>query len=417
MRVSAALLCLVLPMVLGGYVRTGDRFTRWERWFQSEWKALTQYHPNATKAHTFVNSLQDLCEIHVNRSGCWEAQSKYQHSIVLDTGTIYGKQLFLDCMPQSCEADEFIYHEAIAHPALVAHPNPKTVLIAGGGEGGTAREILRHSNIEKVVMVDLDPQLVEVSEKHLPYWGGVRADPRFTLIQGDAIGWMNNTDPAADKFDIVIFDLPDAVKDTAWLYSSEIFKLVKMRMTPEGVFGTHSGGNVCLPQDEELSGYPGGPCKYMPRLFSTLKSIWKHASVVVSPMALWQEFHGFMFATDGVPTHRIPGIEVDRRLRERLSPPGKESHPNLAGKLRYYGGMTHVHMHRMTDFYWDFMKSITDVLTPQMIQESFADSEANHEGLSEMKICHCDPSKCLFHNGVKGPLTKESDVYETNDDL
>ena len=103
---------------------------------------------------------------------------------------MYGKQLFLDCMPQSSEADEFIYHEALVHPAMLAHPNPKRILIAGGGEGGTAREVLRHRTVEQLVMVDLDPKLVELSKAHLPYWDGVQEDPRFELVQGDAIAWM-----------------------------------------------------------------------------------------------------------------------------------------------------------------------------------------------------------------------------------
>jgi len=388
---------------------------RFEKWFVREWNAFAAYHPQATEKYTFVNRLNDLCEIKVNRSGCWETRGKFQHSVVLDTGNIYGKQLFLDCMPQSCEADEFIYHEAITHPVLVAHPNPRTVLIAGGGEGGTAREILRHQTVEKVVMVDLDPDLVKVSEEHLPYWGGVRADPRFTLIEGDAVAYMNHTDKDL-VFDVVIFDLPDAVKDTAFLYSSEVLKLAKSRMAPNGVFGTHSGGNVCIPEEEELYGYPGEPCRFMPRLFNTLKDIWEHATVAASPMALWQEFHGFMYASDGRVPHKISAIETDKIMRGRLIAPGSESHPNLKGELRYYGGMTHAHMHKLPKFYLDYFQTVTEILTPEMIKESFSDSETNHEGLSEMKICACDPKECLFHNGVRGPLKRESDVYETDDD-
>jgi len=337
---------------------------------------------------------------------------------VLDTGNIYGKQLFLDCMPQSSEADEFIYHEALVQPALTAHPNPKRVFIAGGGEGGTAREILRHHSVKEVVMVDLDPALVEVTEKHLPYWQGVKADPRFKLIVGDAIAWMKEFVKSGqqDKFDIVIFDLPDAVKDTAWLYSSDIFKLMRQIMADGAIFGTHSGGNVCIPHDEELSGYPGEPCNFIPRMHNTFKQLWNRSSIAVSPMPLWQEFHGFMFATNATPPHELSGREVDQRLQSKLAPAGTESHPNLKGQLRYYSGMTHSNMFFMQPFYKTFIQSVPETLTPEMIEKSFKNSKANDEGLSEMKICRCDPTLCVYHNGLKGPLMRESDVYETDGD-
>ena len=69
---------------------------------------------------------------------------------------------------QSCQSDEFVYHESLVHPAMLMHPNPKTVYIGGGGEGSTAREVLRHKSVEKCVMVDIDGDVVEFCRKFLP---------------------------------------------------------------------------------------------------------------------------------------------------------------------------------------------------------------------------------------------------------
>jgi len=228
----------------------------------------------------------------------------------------------------------------------------------------------------------------------------------------------NLNETGGPKFDVVIFDLPDAVKETAWLYSQDIFRLAKSVMNPDGMFSTHSGGNVCINHREEANGYPGEPCMFLPRLHSTLESVWKHASIALSPMPLWQDFHGFQYATDtALPPHALAGYDIDQRLRERLTMKGKESHPNLAGRLQYYSGMAHMNMHKVELTYWNWMKGVTDVLTPAAIKKFFKSSGTSYEGLSEMKVCHCDPHQCIFHNGMKGPLRKASDVYEVEDEI
>ena len=88
---------------------------------------------------------------------------------------------------QSAARDEHIYHESLVHPALLMHPNPKNVYIGGGGEMGTAREILRHKSVEKVVMVDIDEVVCDIALTHLKQWSaGVKEDPRFSLFCEDS---------------------------------------------------------------------------------------------------------------------------------------------------------------------------------------------------------------------------------------
>jgi hypothetical protein len=138
---------------------------------------------------------------------CVQYSTNFQSLVVVETGNNFGTVLYLDCVAQSAEAEEFIYHEMLVHPAMVMHPNPKRVLICGGGEGATLREVrlfdaapasletlhcraphilrmqvLRHTSVEHVVMVELDIRLIEVSKKHLSYsTGDYWDDPRATV--------------------------------------------------------------------------------------------------------------------------------------------------------------------------------------------------------------------------------------------
>jgi len=96
-----------------------------------------------------------------------QATTRFQQLEICDTVS-YGRALFLDDKIQSAEQDEFIYHESLVQPAMVCHPKPRRVFIAGGGEGATLREVLRHKTIERVVMCDLDEQVVDAARRLLP---------------------------------------------------------------------------------------------------------------------------------------------------------------------------------------------------------------------------------------------------------
>ena len=120
---------------------------------------------------------------------------------------MHGVCISLDGDIQSCESDEGIYHESLVHPAMLAHPNPQTVLIMGGGEGATAREVLRHKSVKKVVMVDIDEEFVELCKEHIPSWGAdAFADERLELLYMDINVYLKE---CKEKFDIVIGDLID----------------------------------------------------------------------------------------------------------------------------------------------------------------------------------------------------------------
>jgi spermidine synthase len=143
---------------------------------------------------------------------------------------------------QSCQNDEALYHEALVHPAMLAHPEPKTVLIMGGGEGATAREVLKHRCVQKCVMVDIDGEFVEACRRHAPTWSdGAFEDPRLELLTMDINAYIRETDL---RFDVVIGDLVD-VADwdgfLASLYSDDFYTALKKVLAPGAVVATQAG--------------------------------------------------------------------------------------------------------------------------------------------------------------------------------
>ena len=111
----------------------------------------------------------------------FNGKSPFQKVQIIES--CFGKTLVLDSKTQSAEFDEHIYHESLVHPALLTHPEPKTVFIGGGGEYATAREVLRHPSVERCVMVDIDEKVCKICEEELPEWGnGCTKDPRLEVV-------------------------------------------------------------------------------------------------------------------------------------------------------------------------------------------------------------------------------------------
>mmetsp|Transcript_7337 Transcript_7337/g.18196 ORF Transcript_7337/g.18196 Transcript_7337/m.18196 type:complete len:314 (-) Transcript_7337:235-1176(-) len=170
----------------------------------------------------------------------FSGKSEYQEVDLVDTPT-WGKVLLLDGKMQSTEADELFYHELLVHPALLHHPNPKTVMIMGGGEGATAREVLRHSTVEKVVMVDIDKVVTDFCSKHLHRNVDAFADERLKLINDDA---RTQLEAWEGTFDVIIGDLADPLDGGPCyqLYTQEFYEnVVKKKLNPNGIFITQSG--------------------------------------------------------------------------------------------------------------------------------------------------------------------------------
>jgi spermidine synthase len=120
----------------------------------------------------------------------------------------FGTMLVLDGMVMTTVRDEFVYHEMVAHPALFTHPNPKHVLVVGGGDGGVIREILKHPSVEKAVLVDIDGKVIEYSKKYLPSIASGLDDPRVEVIVND--GYMHIHEHK-NAYDVNMVDSTDPV--------------------------------------------------------------------------------------------------------------------------------------------------------------------------------------------------------------
>jgi len=170
----------------------------------------------------------------------YEGKTKYQY-VQIFNNELLGKALFLDKKIQSAEIDEFIYHESLVQPVLLTHPLPLRVLIIGGGEGATLREVLRHDCVRQATMVDIDRKLVNLCQEYLPEWSaGAFSDPRTNLRFGDALKYV---DTCKKKFDVVISDLTEPVKEgpSVYLFTQEFFHRIFHIMKDDGLFVLQAG--------------------------------------------------------------------------------------------------------------------------------------------------------------------------------
>ncbi|KAL5513867.1 hypothetical protein ACEPAG_2628 [Sanghuangporus baumii] len=158
-------------------------------------------------------------------------KSKYQDVLVFESAT-YGNVLVLDSVTQCTERDEFSYQEMIAHLPLACHPNPKRVLVIGGGDGGVVREVLKHDSVESVVLCDIDEAVVRVSKQFLPNMSSLLCDARVTVFIGDGFKFLAEN---AAKYDVIITDSSDPDGPAASLFSKPYFRRVYDALTPDGI--------------------------------------------------------------------------------------------------------------------------------------------------------------------------------------
>lgn len=169
-----------------------------------------------------------------------ERDTEFQHVQLLETNA-FGTMLVLDGICQSSSVDEFIYHETIVHPAMAIHGSPRNVLVLGGAEGATLREVYRWPSVERATMVDIDVELVDLCREHLPSWSaGAFEDPRTVLALGDAVAFLKTS---AEEFDVIVADMSDPVEEgpATFCFTQEFFQSVAARLSPGGVFVLQGG--------------------------------------------------------------------------------------------------------------------------------------------------------------------------------
>nr|WP_289125078.1 polyamine aminopropyltransferase [uncultured Halomonas sp.] len=150
-----------------------------------------------------------------------DVQSPYQHLEVYATET-YGNLMVLDGCVMLTDRDNFLYHEMIAHPALFTHQDPKRVVIIGGGDCGTLKEVLRHPGVEKVTQIDIDEEVTKASERFFPSLVEANSDPRAELLFADGVKWVD--DAADESIDLLIIDSTDPVGPAEGLFKTDFLK-------------------------------------------------------------------------------------------------------------------------------------------------------------------------------------------------
>ncbi len=161
-----------------------------------------------------------------------EEQSSFQKVEVYETEQ-FGNLMTLDGFIMLTSRDNFVYHEMMTHPVLFTHPNPKNVVIIGGGDCGTLREVLKHPNIETVVQVDIDEAVTRASEKYFPELCESNHDPRAKLLFDDGIKWMQNA--ADNSVDIVIVDSTDPVGPGEGLFNVAFYQQCRRVLGEQGL--------------------------------------------------------------------------------------------------------------------------------------------------------------------------------------
>ena len=267
-------------------------------------------------------------------------KTPFQTAELADTRS-FGRCLILDGEIQSARLDEFIYHEALVHPALTLHPRPRDILVLGGGEGATLREILRHPCVRRATMVDLDGDVVELCRRYLPAWSaGAFAHRKSRVIISDARKFILETD---EQFDIIISDLPTPSAGSsgpvAALYTIEFYRRVIARLNTGGIFVTQAGSGSLLQLQFHAALH-----KTLAKLFKVVRPYYAHVPSFDVPWAV-------LVAARKADPRGLTAAAVDRRLRP------------FAKTLRFYDGETHEGLFRVPKYLRGLLERERRVIT------------------------------------------------------
>lgn len=165
-------------------------------------------------------------------------KSKFQQIEIVETKS-HGRVMSLDKKIMLTERDEFVYHEMISHVPLFSHQSPKKVLIIGGGDGGTARECLKHKNLERIDICEIDQDVIDVSKKYLPLTARCLKEKKINVYVEDGNNFLLD-DKNAGVYDIILIDSTDPVGMAAVLIEESFYAKVKKALNPGGIVCTQS---------------------------------------------------------------------------------------------------------------------------------------------------------------------------------
>lgn len=284
------------------------------------------------------SNIQNFSEFYHKKTGLtvgvnkvlFSEQTPYQKVEVFETDT-WGNLMTIDGMVMLSEKDEFVYHEMLAHVGMFAHPNPEKVLIIGGGDGGTAREVLRHPSVKKVDMVEIDEAVVRASKEFLPEVGAWD-DPRLSVLFEDGIAFVKN---AEAEYDVVIIDGSDPVGPAEGLFEKEFFEFCFSALKENGILT----GQTESPWVEEYH-------SSIKQVFDALRHVFTHSYMYLGfiplyPAGMWS----FAFASKGI---RPDEEGVQNRIQSGMKEFGEQ--------LKYYNEAVHQGSFALPNFVADIIR-------------------------------------------------------------
>ncbi len=241
-------------------------------------------------------------------------KSAYQ-SIEVHDSVPFGRLFRLDGHFMTSERDEFFYHENLVHLPALTHPRPERALIVGGGDGGSAEELLKHPSLASVTLVEIDAAVVDIARKYLSaVHGGALDNPRVTLEIGDGFEYVRT---APERFDLIVLDLTDPGGPSEKLYTQDFYRACAARLNPGGALSLHIASPIAHPEV----------------IRATLRSL-RAAFARVTPYLTSVPLYGGMWmmacASATLDPAGLSAEEIDRRIGARG-----------LGKLQYYNGDMH----------------------------------------------------------------------------
>lgn len=230
-----------------------------------------------------------------------QIDSPFQRIEVYNTSA-FGKVLRLDGYSQLSDKDEFIYHETLVHPAMLAHSNPSSVLIIGGGDGGAAEEVLKHPSIERVVVVEIDKSVVDICTSYFSEMqNSVFEDTRVSTVFED--GW-DFVQKEQTQFDVVLLDLSDAIGRAERLYSDEFLAMCGRLLNQNGIVVLHVGSPNSTPEN-------------VSRMIEIASNRFQSTAPYLVFAPLFADVICFVACSDTLDLCREGGAEVDTKLTQR----------------------------------------------------------------------------------------------------
>jgi spermidine synthase len=244
-------------------------------------------------------------------------KSKYQNILIAEL-VRFGKTLIIDGKIQSTEKDEYIYHETLVHPLLLNIKSVEKVLILGGGEGATLREVLKYKELKEAVMVDIDSDVIDFAKRYLQEWHkGSFYDSRARIIIDDGYEFVKKTN---EKFDAIILDLTDPQKDSpsVKLYTKEFYEILKNKL--------REGGGIVTQATS-----PSFSLDVFSVIYNTLKKVFKYVSPAITYVPSFDGLWGFINASDYIDISKLDAKLIEEKIRDKIN-----------GELKFYDGTTHL---------------------------------------------------------------------------